>query len=153
LPGLRLTRGEFVERYRVGYEGLAEAHTRLFDGVEELVSRLATPLAIASSKPSGLLREHVQSLGITHRFAHIQGTDGFPYKPDPTIIHRVWERVPASPRGTVFVGDAMSDILAGCAAGVVPVGVTYGAHSAAELRGAGAEFVVDDIESLGALLD
>ena len=152
VPGYLLSESEFIARYRVGYYALADDLTTLFAGVDALTLELPTPMAIASSKPSDVLLENVASLGITDRFAHIQGTDGFPYKPNPTIVHRVWERVPATPRGTVFVGDAVTDIQAGRAAGVATIGVTWGAHSADALRGAGAEWVVDTVEALRALL-
>ncbi len=151
-PAYAASRAEFITRYRARYETIAHAMTQLFPGVMDLIEGWASPLAIASSKPTRILTRQVDGLGIGPCFAHVQGTDGFPYKPNPTILHRVWERVPASPRGTVFVGDSVTDILAGRAAGVVTIGITHGAHGAAELRAAGAEFVVDDVEELARLL-
>lgn len=144
--------GAFIAAYRAHYNRIAYQQTRLFPGVHDLLSTWSSPVAIASSKPTAVLHRQVAGLRIGPFFAHIQGTDGFPYKPNPTILHRIWERVPATPRGTVFVGDSVTDILAGRAAGVVTVGVTHGAHGRDELEGAGADHVVDDVNALGALL-
>lgn len=152
VPDYRQTREEFVARYRAKYREVADQKTQLFAGVRALLDEWASPLAIASSKPTHILQRQVNALDIDGHFSHVQGTDGFPYKPDPTILHRVWERVPAAPRGTVFVGDSVTDVMAGRAAGVVTIGVTYGAHARSDLVRAGAEFVVDDVGELRSLL-
>jgi phosphoglycolate phosphatase len=146
------SRAVFVARYRERYNRISYEMTRLFPGVKQLISGWKSPLAIASSKPTQVLQRQIDGLRIGEHFAHIQGTDGFPYKPNPAILHRVWERVPASARGTVFVGDAVTDIQAGRAAGVVTIGITHGAHGKRDLLAAGAEHVVDDLDGLERLL-
>ena len=52
----------------------------------------------------------------------------------------------------MVVGDASYDILMGCAAGCRTCGVTYGNQSAAELKAAGAELLIDDFAELTRIL-
>lgn len=47
----------------------------------------------------------------------------------------------------VYVGDHVADVRAARAAGAVAVGVTTGAHTAAELRAAGADVVLADLRA------
>jgi phosphoglycolate phosphatase len=126
--------------------------TRTFPGVLETLEALDAldvPMAIASTKPTSVLLEQTQELGIRGLFGHIQGTDGFAHKPDPEILYRVWAVVPMPPARTVFVGDSAMDIEAGLAAGVTAIGVTTGAQDRRALIEAGAHAVID---SLGELL-
>ena len=139
---------EFIERYRREHDAHADAGYRLFDDVDAVLSEVRGRMAIASTKPTRVLDRHARQLGIDRYFQHIQGTDGFPHKPDPAILHRVWQRVPSPPRETVFVGDSTMDMRAGRAAGVTCIGVTHGAHDRRRLLAAGAHHVVDSIREL-----
>jgi phosphoglycolate phosphatase len=53
---------------------------------------------------------------------------------------------------TVYVGDAVTDIESGRAAGVITVGVTTGPHSADALHAAGADAVLDSLVAFSAWL-
>lgn len=142
IPDYRQRFDEFVDRYRIAHDAIADEGYALFVGVRGMLEDLDVPLAIASTKPSAIVRHHARALGIEGLFAHIQGTDGFAFKPSPEILDHVWRHAPASPSRTVFVGDSVSDIQAGCAAMACPVGVSYGAHSASSLLAAGAVAVL-----------
>ncbi|HEY5014038.1 MAG TPA: HAD family hydrolase [Acidimicrobiia bacterium] len=52
----------------------------------------------------------------------------------------------------VYVGDTVTDVASGHAAGVTTVAVTTGPHSAAELASAGADVVFDSLEAFPAWL-
>jgi phosphoglycolate phosphatase len=144
---------EFLERYRDAHDAVAATGYVLFDGVREALEGFGFNLAIASTKPTTILERHAALLGIDVFFDVIQGTDDFPFKPDPEILHRVWTVVPGRPERTAFVGDSVSDIQAGRAAGVTPLGVTFGAHSRAALEQAGAVGVFDTFSELQAFLN
>lgn len=70
-------------------------------------------------------------------------------KPDPAPLLLALERLGVPPIAAVMVGDTDADILAGHAAGVRTVGVTYGFHGP-EVAAARPDATID---SLGALLD
>ena len=139
---------EFVARYKRRYWALSADKTALFPGVRAVLETLDAPMAIASTKPTGVLNIQTEQLGIKHHFGHIQGTDGFAHKPSPEIIHRVWRALPTDPQRTLFVGDSEMDMKAGRAAGVTAVGVTHGAHDRPRLEAAGAHRVVDHFGEL-----
>jgi len=69
-------------------------------------------------------------------------------KPDPAPLRLALERLRVEPAAAVMVGDTDADILAGKAAGVRTVGVTYGFHGA-DVAAAGPDATID---RLGALL-
>ena len=72
-------------------------------------------------------------------------------KPHPEPLLRALAHVDVPPEAAVMVGDTDVDILAGRAAGVRTVGVTYGFHGAA-LAAAGPDLLVDTLADLLPLL-
>jgi phosphoglycolate phosphatase-like HAD superfamily hydrolase len=56
----------------------------------------------------------------------VQGTDGFPCKPEPDVLLRSLEALGARPEECLFVGDSAADMEAGRRAGVRTCGVRYG---------------------------
>jgi phosphoglycolate phosphatase len=89
-------------------------------------------------------------LGLAGLFAHLQGTDGFPYKPDPEIIRRVRAAVrPEWPDHRVWmVGDTPRDVETGRRAGVRTAAVFYGYGAPASLRPANPDLLADNFDTL-----
>ena len=54
---------------------------------------------------------------------------------------------------TIYVGDTITDVESGRAAGAIAVGVATGPDSAAALQAAGADVVLDSLEGVAAWLD
>jgi len=69
-------------------------------------------------------------------------------KPDPAPLRLALERLRVEPAAAVMVGDTDADILAGKAAGLRTIGVTYGFHGE-DVAAAGPDATIDQ---LGALL-
>jgi phosphoglycolate phosphatase-like HAD superfamily hydrolase len=69
-------------------------------------------------------------------------------KPAPDLVLRALASAGVDPPGAVFVGDSVTDVLAGTAAGVPVVGLHEAADRRAELAAAGAVAVVADIADL-----
>ena len=72
-------------------------------------------------------------------------------KPDPAPLLLALERLGVPPGRAVMVGDTDADILAGRAAGVRTIGVTYGFHGAA-IDDARPDATIDKLAALPALL-
>jgi pyrophosphatase PpaX len=68
-------------------------------------------------------------------------------KPDPAPIRLALDRLALPPHAAVMVGDTDADILAGRAAGVRTVGVTYGFHGA-DVAAAGPDTTIDRLADL-----
>jgi len=74
------------------------------------------------------------------------------HKPDPAPLLRGLETLGAQAANSVYVGDAVYDLLAAQAAGMDGVGVTWGAGDPDELRAQRAVAVVDTVPELRSLL-
>ncbi|MEK9138833.1 MAG: HAD-IA family hydrolase, partial [Bacteroidota bacterium] len=125
--------------------------TRLFPGVRETLEVLqmhGKRVAVASTKRGTGIKRATDHFGITEYFVQLQGSDGIPHKPDPTIINTIltdqqWER-----EDTLMVGDTDKDILAGRNAGVSTCGVTYGSLTRAELEQYAPDFIISHFPEL-----
>ena len=110
-------------------------HTRLFDGVEAALDRLADQgwrLAICTNKPERLAALLLEALGIGDRFAALLGADSLAWrKPDPRHLLETIVRAGGDPGNAVLVGDTVTDREAARAAGVPCVLVGFGPEGAA----------------------
>ncbi len=147
------TLDHFVATYRAFQDTHGLETTTVYDGVLDLLHELhPIPLAVASTKPTHRVVEHTRAMGIAEFFDLLQGTDGPPYKPDPAVLMKVLGHFGVDPARSWMVGDQISDVLAGRAAGMWTVGVTWSAATEEELGEAGADGIVGSVEELGAVL-
>ncbi|RYZ36197.1 MAG: HAD family hydrolase [Myxococcaceae bacterium] len=124
-------------------------HSRPFPGVERTLRTLRERgylLAVATTKRSDMARRFVAALGMEGLLHHVQGTDGFPHKPAPDVLHRALAAL--GTEGLWMVGDTTLDLRAGQAAGLRTYGVTWGTHSHEELASATPDELQPDLERL-----
>jgi phosphoglycolate phosphatase len=126
-------------------------HTRLFPGVVEALDRLEAAgfrLAVCTNKYEDLSVDLLEGLGIARRFAAICGRDSFPYfKPDPRHLTLTIEKAGGDPVRSVMVGDSLTDIATGKAAGIPVVAVSFG-YSDTPVRDLGPDHVIDHFDDL-----
>jgi pyrophosphatase PpaX len=142
------------------YREWNHAHTRellaAYDGIADLLESLRADgrtLGIITSKAGPTVDLAFDVLPIRHHFAVvIAAEDTDRHKPDPAPIALALERLGMAAGRACFVGDAPFDIVAGRAAGVTAIGVTWGFFDRAALAGAGATTIVSSPAELGALL-
>ena len=142
--------------FRQHYAAAAASHIHLYPGISDLLAALKAQgrsCGIISSKKAAVLRDNCAQLGIVAQFDVFVGSDDVRhYKPHPEGIERALA-VLACPAGrAIYVGDAVSDIAAGRAAGVQTCAVTWGAHDAAALAAATPDFLLGDVADLQRLL-
>ena len=124
----------------------------LFPHVRETLAELYARgyiLTVASSRSSASLREFLSDMGVIDYISLILGADDVARaKPDPEPVLQTLRtlKIPASE--TLVVGDMPVDILMGARAGARTCAVTYGNASAADLRAAGADVLIDDFAQL-----
>jgi phosphoglycolate phosphatase len=85
-------------------------------------------------------------------FSVIQTADDAPSKPHPGMILQAMKETGAGPHETVMVGDSSFDMGMARAAGVLPVGVSWGFQPVAALTEAGAGPIAHSYAELEAVL-
>ncbi len=113
-------------RYRAHYLARNHGGTTLYPGVMEALEALEGAKATATTKSTPTTRDVLRRFGLLPHFQHVQGTDGFPAKPEPDVVLRAMEALDARPENCLMVGDAPADICAGRRAGVKTCAVRYG---------------------------
>ena len=117
---------EFLDIYR---QELGR-HSRVFDGVEEMLAALeaaGTAWGIVTNKPEYLAREIIPQLGWESRCAVLVGGDSLAQrKPHPLPLLHAADAVGVPADGCVYVGDDERDIVAARAAGMPSVVALWG---------------------------
>ena len=140
------------QRYR-DYQ--LEHHDRLirpYAGIVETVqwmARAGYPMALVTSKADWMAEKALVHVGLDRLIPTIVGCDTcVNHKPHPEPVERALALLGVRADNAIFVGDSPHDVESGRAAGVVTVGVAWGAFTAAELKASGADVVIDRVEEL-----
>ena len=117
---------KLVGEYRTVYPGRNHSMTRTYDGVQETLAKLPGRKSTATTKGTATTRLVLEKFGLLPYFDHVQGTDGFPCKPEPDVIYASLKALSVNPEDCLLVGDAAPDMAAGRRAGVKICAVRYG---------------------------
>ena len=101
---------------------------------------------IAISKPTYLAELVIVNSDLNNLIDVIQGTDGFPAKPDPTSIQKAMMRLDTE--SAIMIGERIEDIQAAKAAGIESIGIAQSFHNKELLRDAGAKLAFDSFIEL-----
>lgn len=147
-----------VRRVCDGYRRIYPQHftdrTTPFPGVPELLRDLRAAgyrTAVATTKRTSMAVRLVEAVGLAPILDHVQGTDGIPHKPAPDVVFAALAALDAE--GTWMVGDTVTDLQAGRAAGLRTYGVSWGTHDAARLAEVGPDELEPDLERLRTIVD
>lgn len=94
--------------------------------------------AIATSSRSEQVETSVAALDLPVRPLIVDGSHVEHAKPAPDLLLQTAQRLNRAPAECWYAGDATWDMLAGNAAGMIGIGLAYGAASPADLEAAGA---------------
>ncbi len=129
-------REELVQPMLDYYAKSIAVHTRPFDGIESLLSRIERAglrWGIITNKSETLAREIVRAMGWNERSAVLIGGDTLPTrKPDPAQLLHACAMLAITPEQCVYVGDDERDIQAARAAGMPSVAALWGYREAHE---------------------
>jgi phosphoglycolate phosphatase len=135
----------------------ASAREPLFPGAASLLKKLAERedviLGLATGKSRRSVARIIEQNDLRGIFTTIQTADEAPSKPHPAMLFQAMEETGASPETTVMIGDTSYDIQMAVAANVASIGVSWGYHTVAELRRAGAKRIVHSFAELASTLD
>ena len=106
-------------------------------------------LAICSSRGRPTLESFVRDFGLEDYVCMVvSAADVQHAKPHPEPVEKILETLGVKAAEALVVGDANYDIRMGRNAGCRTCGVTYGNQSAADLRAAGADYLIDDFAEI-----
>jgi HAD superfamily hydrolase (TIGR01509 family) len=117
---------ELIASYRRIYPIRNHSMTKPYAGVRETLAELGGRKSTATTKGTPTTRTVLELFGLLPYFDHVQGTDGFPAKPEPDVIFTALKALGANPEDCLFVGDSAADMEAGRRAGVKTCAVLYG---------------------------
>jgi HAD superfamily hydrolase (TIGR01509 family) len=137
-----------VVEYRAAYPARGHNMTKLYSGVLETVAALPGLKSTATTKGTPTTRMILERFGLLPYFHHVQGTDGFPCKPEPDVILKSLDVLKVAPENCLFIGDSAPDMEAGRRAGVKTCGVRYGYGDPAKMATWQPDYWIDDISQL-----
>ena len=151
-PDYPALRTEFLNRY----EQEIAVHSRLFDGMPELLAWLEANgirWGVISNKLEYLVRRLVQQLGLGHRVALAYGGDTAPRaKPWPAPLKMALQETGLTARQCVYIGDDLRDIQAAHAVDMPAVAAAYGYGNPNEIPQWRADHIVTSPQEFLAML-
>ena len=161
LPGLRVGMDQksfmqAVKIYRTYYLDHCAVYTTVYPSVEPALRVLLDrqiKLAVASNRWGETIQQICRKLSLDSYFSHFQGTNRTKGKPAPDLILKTCESLQIIPRQAVYIGDKVSDVIAGQEAGCTVAAVTYGVDGREALENAGADLVIDDFAEVLTLFE
>jgi phosphoglycolate phosphatase len=149
LPELsRADHEQLIVDYRAIYTARGHKQTRLYPGVAETLPALPGRKSTATTKGTPTTGIVLELFGLRPYFDHVQGTDGFPSKPEPDVILRAIEALGARAEDCLMVGDASPDMEAGRRAGVKTCAVRWGYGNHAEMARFKPDYWIDEPRQL-----
>jgi phosphoglycolate phosphatase len=141
---------DLIASYKTLYLSRGHADTKPYPGALEGVRRLGGLKATATTKGTPTTRAILDQFQFLPAFNHVQGTDGFPCKPEPDVVIRALQGLGGNPDQCLFIGDSPADMEAGRRAGVKICAVRYGYGNQAEIARWEPDYWINDLRELSA---
>lgn len=140
--------GEALEYYNGCYARRLLNKTKPYAGILNLLENLNAkeiPVGICTNK------QHFAAVALAEKFfaqVEIGAVTGDAKKPNPAAALKIAESFGVAPAEVAYFGDSAVDMQTAINAGFLPVGVTWGFRSEAELVDAGAKIIVHRAEEI-----
>lgn len=146
-----------IVKYREYFQETGLYENAVYPGIEELLRELRAvhkTLLIATSKPTVFATEILRHFHLLPYFDGVFGSElsGERTRKGEVIAYALSQQAIADTSGAVMVGDRKHDIIGAQETGLTSVGVLYGYGGAEELRSAGADYIVENLEELAKIL-
>ena len=142
---------QVMEEFMPYYDAHKEDKTAPYPGIPALLAHLnqaGVKIAVLSNKAHTLVPDILEGY-FPKTFTFAQGAvDGFPTKPDPTLLRRLMEEEPLA--GCALISTV--DIRTAKNGGLTSCGVLWGFRSREELEQEGADFLAQNTEELEQLI-
>jgi len=141
---------QFVEAYRE-YFFAEDARQSMFAGARETLQQLQSQnyvLAVATGKSRHGLNHALSDTGLHGMFVESRCADETRSKPDPLMLEEILESLNMKAQHAIMIGDTEYDLAMARAAGVHPLGVSYGVHDRERLQKHKPVHILDAIQEL-----
>jgi phosphoglycolate phosphatase len=146
-----------LERMRDEYAKCWDRTTRPYPGIPGMLERvhdMGIKTCVLSNKPDDFTKLCVERMLPCSHFVHVAGvTPALPAKPHPSAALRLALAMGVEPGETAFTGDSSVDMKTAVAAGMLPIGVTWGFRSESELLESGAAMIAREPGEIPGLLE
>jgi phosphoglycolate phosphatase len=120
----------YVSEFKEVYAGNLHDRSRVYAGIPEVLDELVRrgiKISVLSNKPHLLTQEVCEYYLSRWPFDPVLGQrEEVHRKPDPAAAFEIAEHMRVVPEKILFVGDSDNDILTAKAAGMIPMGVSWG---------------------------
>jgi len=134
------------------YKEYSCVDTRMYSGVKKVLEHFKAAgkrMAIATQKKEMITRTILDIKGIAPYFEVIVGPESVTHpKPHPECIQLILNKLGTHSTRAIMVGDMVSDIQTGKAAGTLTCGVLYGYGLENDIRNAQADIVLDNLAQM-----
>ncbi len=117
-------------RYLELYQANLSRHSRLFDGMQQVLEALETrgiPWGVVTNKPEFLTQPLLKEMRLDKRCCAVISGDTTKYsKPHPQPLLEACKRCTVSAQQCLYIGDDLRDIQAGNSAGMVTLSAAWG---------------------------
>lgn len=142
----------YVEEFKEIYGENLHNMSQLYLGISDLLNALekkGIKISVLSNKPHHLTKNVVDYYLADWPFDPVFGQrEEVPRKPDPAAALEMAGMMDLEPEEILFVGDSQGDLLTAIAAGMVPVGVSWGYGRLGEEHGKGKVKIINRPEEL-----
>ena len=139
---------KLICEYRAAYPARDHAMTHIYAGVRDTLQMLPGLKSTATTKGTPTTRIVLERFGLLPYFDHVQGTDGFPCKPEPDVIYASLRALNVKAEDCLLVGDSAPDMEAGRRAGVKTCAVRYGYGDLDKMARFEPDYWIDDFREL-----
>ncbi len=121
---------EYLKKYLEFYQQNTCSKSKIYKGMDKVLDLLTEnniPFAIYTNKPQSLADLVVDYYLKKWPFKCVIGhSNAFPHKPDPKGALHFAKQINCNPKNILLVGDSVVDVQTAKAAGMIPLGVSWG---------------------------
>ncbi|HCB99711.1 MAG TPA: phosphoglycolate phosphatase [Ruminococcaceae bacterium] len=146
-----------VRKYGEYFSKIGLYENAVYSGIESMLHQLRLKkrtLFVATSKPTYFAIKILSHFHLLSYFHSVFGSelDGTRSQKDEVLLYGLEQRHITDLSTTIMIGDRLYDIYGAKKAGISSIGVLYGFGSRFELEDAGADYIIETVSALSALL-
>lgn len=145
-----------LSKYRERYNTVGLYENEMYTGIDKCLERLKASnkvIALATCKPEPIAKRIIGYFNLAQYFDVVVGSLDVTRKYKVQVIQEVFRQLKELDKdfnkaNAIMIGDRKHDVLGAKEAGIECIGVRFGFAEKGELEEAGADYIVDTVDSL-----